>query len=499
MTRLNDEVEGLGPGFGTAAPSRPSNREQPPLRRPWRVLAVTSAAVFMCFLDVTIVNIAFPDLRRYFGDSSLATLSWVINGYGVVFAAALVPAGRLADRIGRRRLFRVGLTGFVMVSALCALAPTAELLVAARCLQALAAAMLVPTSLALLLPEFPLERRATATAIWGATGAVAAATGPALGGLLVAAADWRLIFVVNVPIGLGALVASRGVLAERRDPRQTASPDWWGAGLLAVGVAALALGIVQGPPWGWRSVEVTVSFGVAVLALGVFLRRCARHPAPVIDLGLFRIRSFAVANVGTVVFAIGFYALLLCNVLFLTGVWGWDIALAGIALTPGAVMAALLAPLAGRAADRFGQRAVAVPGALLFAGGAGYLALNATAAPDYVVDLLPGMLLTGSGIGLCISSFGSAAVAELPPSRFATGSAITACFRQIGAVVGIAVLLVVIAAPAPGDDPTGPFRTAWWVMVGTGLVSVGCALALGRVRAGERTLPPRPSAAGPDR
>jgi EmrB/QacA subfamily drug resistance transporter len=453
------------------------------------VLAVTSVAVFMSFLDVTIVNIAFPDLRSHFAESSVATLSWVINGYGVVFAAVLVPAGRWADRVGRRRLFLAGVAGFVAASAVCALAPTPELLVAARVLQAVAAAAIVPTSLALLLPEFPLRRRATATAIWGATGAVAAAAGPALGGLLVAVADWRLVFVVNLPIGLAALLAARGLLTENRDPASTASPDWWGAMLLAVGVGALALGIVQGPDWGWSSFAVIGAAGVAVVALVGFVRRSARHPAPVVELGLFRIRSFAVANAGTVVFAVGFYALLLCNVLFLTGVWRYDIGLAGVALTPGAVMAALLAPFGGRAADRFGQRAVAVPGALLFAGGTAFLATNATATPSYAADLLPGMLLTGAGIGLSISSFGSAAVAELPRTRFATGSAITACFRQIGAVIGIAVLLAVVGAPDPTADAAAAFHSAWWLMAGTGLVAAGCAVALGRVRARDTALP----------
>ncbi len=166
---------------------------------------MTAVAVFMSFLDVTIVNIAFPNLRVEFATTPLPLLSWVINGYGVVFAAALIPAGRLADRIGRRRLFLAGIVVFLVASAGCGLAPTPAVLIAARVVQALGAAAVVPTSLALLLPEFPLAQRATATSIWGATGAVAAATGPALGGALVAWADWRLVFFVNVPIGLAAL------------------------------------------------------------------------------------------------------------------------------------------------------------------------------------------------------------------------------------------------------------------------------------------------------
>jgi len=217
------------------------------VRHRWQVLAVTAVAVFMSFLDVTIVNIAFPNLRADFATTPLPVLSWVINGYGVVFAAALIPAGRLADRIGRRRLFLAGIVVFLLASALCGLAPNPAVLIAARVLQALGAAAVVPTSLALLLPEFPLAQRATATAIWGATGAVAAATGPALGGVLVGWVDWRLVFFVNVPIGIAALVPARRLLTESRDPQGSPAPDWWGAGLLALGVAALALAIVQVP------------------------------------------------------------------------------------------------------------------------------------------------------------------------------------------------------------------------------------------------------------
>src|SRR4051812_41791319 len=184
------------------------------MARRWKVLLVTSVAVFMSFLDVTIVNIAFPDIRSSFSTTSLSDLSWILNAYTIVFAAALVPAGRLADRFGPRRFFLAGLLVFLAASALCGLAGSVEVLVAARVVQALGGAMLVPASIGLVLPEFPLEQRATATALWGATGAVAAATGPSLGGLLVHASDWRLVFFVNIPIGLAALIPARGLLRE---------------------------------------------------------------------------------------------------------------------------------------------------------------------------------------------------------------------------------------------------------------------------------------------
>jgi EmrB/QacA subfamily drug resistance transporter len=344
------------------------------------------------------------------------------------------------------------------------------------------------------LPEFPLERRATATALWGATGAVAAAAGPSLGGVLVEWQGWRAVFFVNLLIGLPALVPARRLLRESREP-QTLFPDALGAVLLAAGVGALALAIVQGPEWGWGSARIVSAFITGAVLLGVFLWRSARHRAPVIELSLFRVRSFAVANAGGFVFATGFYALLLCNVLFLTGVWHYSILRAGIALTPGPLMAALAAPIGGRLSDRFGQRVVAVPGSLLFGLGALLFALETSADASYATDFLPANMLGGAGIGLTFAAFGSAAVAELPRNRYATGGAINNCIRQIGAVLGISTLIVLLGTPTAGNA-LHLFHRAWAFMALTGAIAALAGLALGRVRArhGEE---PTPSAVVP--
>jgi EmrB/QacA subfamily drug resistance transporter len=447
--------------------------------RQWKVLLVTSVAVFMALLDVTIVNIAFPDIRRSFPDEPLADLSWILNAYNVVFAAALVPAGRLADRFGRRRFFLAGIVVFLVASAGCAAAGAVSVLVAARVIQALGAAVLVPTSLSLVLPEFPPAKRATATALWTATGAVAAATGPSLGGLLVDWQGWRWVFLVNLVIGVPALLPASRLLRESKDERATGWPDLIGATLFAAGVAALALAMVKGEDWGWGSARVVGLLIAFVVLLGMFLIRSRRHPAPVIDLSLFRIRSFSVANVGAFVFGIGFFAQLLNGVLFLTGVWGFSALKAGFALTPGPIAAAVCAPLAGRLADRFGQRVIAIPGCALFATGALTLTVSTTAEVRYAAGFLPGVVLAGAGIGFALPAFGSAAVAELPAARFATGSAVAACFRQIGAVVGIAGLVAVLGST---DEPLAAAHNAWALISVTGVVSVVAGAALGRIR-----------------
>src|SRR3954468_18961842 len=428
------------------------------MARRWKVLIVAAVAVFIGFLDVPIVNVAFPDIQRDFASSSRADLSWILNAYNVVFAALLVPSGRLADIAGRKRMFMVGLLVFLAASAACGVAGSVETLVGARILQAVGGAILVPTSLALLLPEFPASQRATATSIWTATGAVAAAVGPSLGGVLVDQLDWRWVFFVNIPIGVAALIPARRILREHREPG--ALPDALGAALLVAGVGLIALGIVKGQDWGWGSTRVVASLAAGVAVLPVVVARSLRHPAPVIELSLFRVRSFSVAVAGTFAFSFAFYALILGNVLFLTQVWGWSILTAGFAITPRPLMAALSAPIGGRLSDRFGQRPVAVPGALLFAAGTTWFALRLGTTPHYASDYLVGTLLTGAGVGLSYAAWASAAVAELPAERFATGSAVVACLRQVGAVLGIAVLIAVLDGASPAD-PVGAFTSAY--------------------------------------
>jgi EmrB/QacA subfamily drug resistance transporter len=448
------------------------------MERRWKVLLVTSVAVFMGFLDVTIVNIAFPDIRASFPHSSLAGLSWVLNAYNVVFAALLVPAGRVADIVGRRRLFFIGLLTFLAASAACGAAGSVEMLVAARVVQAAGAAVLVPTSLGLLLPEFPLEQRATATALWGATGAVAAATGPSLGGILVHATDWRLVFFVNIPIGLAAMIPARRLLREVRQEGGRL-PDALGTTLLTLSVAALSLGIVKGPDWGWGDGRTVGSIAAGIVLFGALLWRSSAHPAPVFELTLFKVRSFSVAVAGTFLFSLAFYALLLCNILFLTEVWGYSVLRAGFAVTPGPLMAALSAALAGRLADRYGQRVLAVPGPLVFALGCVLFALTLGTHSHYLTHYLPATVLTGIGVGMSFASLGSAAVAELAPTRFATGSAIASCLRQIGAVLGISVLVALLGS----GQSLHTFHHAYALMAIPSAAAGLAGLGLGRVRA----------------
>jgi EmrB/QacA subfamily drug resistance transporter len=409
-------------------------------------VTLACAGAFLVFLDTTIVNIAFPDISASFPEASRGLLSWVLDGYFVVIAALLVPAGGLADRFGHRRVFLWGLAGFTVASLLCAIAPSLEALIAFRVLQGIGAAAIAPTSLAIVLDSFPAERRAAGVGLWGAAAAAAAAIGPSLGGALVELSDWRLVFLVNLPLGAAIIWAGRGRLPEHQS-RDSRLPDLPGAAMLALSLAAVTLGIVEGNDWGWTAASTLAAFAAAAALLGGVVFRSRRHPRPIVEPELFSHRSFGIGNLGTLLFATAFFSLLLGNVLFLTTVWGYSVLGAGVAALPGPVWTTLVSGPAGRLADRFGHRAVIVPGALVFAAGA-LLLRSAGAEPDYLGTWLPGATLTGIGIGLAFPTLGSAAVDEIPGDRFATASAVNAAFRQVGAVLGTAILVSIVGDPA---------------------------------------------------
>jgi EmrB/QacA subfamily drug resistance transporter len=435
-------------------------------------VVIACAGAFVAFLDTTIVNIAFPDISSSFAGSGRDALSWVLDGYFVVIAALLVPAGGLADRFGHKRVFLFGVAGFTAASLLCALAPSLELLIAFRVVQGIGAALVVPTSLAIVLDSFPAERRATGVGLWGAAAAAAAAVGPTLGGALVELADWRLVFLVNLPLGAAIVLAGQRRLA-KRPPADSRLPDLPGAVMLALSLALVTLAIVEGNDWGWMAAATLGCFAAAAALLGGVIARSMHHPRPIVDPELFAHGSFRIGNLGTLLFAAAFFSLILGNVLFLTTVWGYTVLQAGAATLPGPTASTIFAGPAGRLADRFGHRAVIVPGTLFFAAGVMVLR-SAGAEPDWLGLWLPGSLLTGIGIGLAFPTLGSAAVRDVPDDRFATASAVNAAFRQIGAVLGTAILVAIVGEPAT-------LAAALSVSNGAYLFSVLAALAAGLV------------------
>jgi EmrB/QacA subfamily drug resistance transporter len=404
---------------------------------PWRAFIVLAIPIFLTILDLFIVNVALPAVALEFPGASLAELSWVLTVYAIVFAAALVPAGKLGDLYGRRRLYVAGLILFLVGSALAAASPSLPLLLAARALQAVGGAAVTPNSLGLILPLFPPQRRPAAIAAWGAIAGLGAATGPVLGALL-ADSSWRWIFLVNLPLGIVALVLVPRMVREIRDQTATRFPDAIGAGFLAIAIGLLTLGLSQASAWSWDG-RVLGSFVIAA-ALGVaFVWRSSRHPAPVVELPMLRQPAFALAMIGSVFFWAGFAALLISSALFLTTVWNFSILEAGFGLAPGPALSAFFAGASGRLGTRFSPGRVGAVGGVLLAIAGLWLIGQLGVEPNYVFAFLPAQLIGGAGIGLAIPSLVAIAVGGLLPSRLSTGTAVYAMFRQIGAALGVAV------------------------------------------------------------
>ncbi len=457
MITSSDTVVGKRRGEVEFPGTTASRRRRTP---PRTVLAVAALGSAVAFIDATIVNIALPSIQRSFPGTSISAISWILNSYNIVFAAFLLPAGRIADLLGRRRMFMLGLELFTAASLFCAIAPSVGLLVAFRIVQAFGAALLVPASLALVLSAFPPDHRSHGVALLAAVAAAAAGLGPSLGGLLVAAANWRLVFLVNIPIGIAAVALSRRLLVESRAAERRRLPDLLGALIFAVAVAALVLAIVKGQDWGWGSVRVIGSFLVAIALGAVFARRCSWHRSPIVDLRLLRIRSLTTANSMTTIAAAGYYGYTLTNVLFLTYVWHYSALKAGLALTPGPFVAAAVAGPSSKLVLRVGHRPVLVAGGLIWGAAVLWFVARVGLKPAFLDDWLPGMVLLGIGAGTLFPNITSAAVAAAPGDRFATATGMNSVARQVGAAFGVALVVAIIGMPSP-LHVLAAFRHAW--------------------------------------
>jgi len=472
-------------------PLTPSTR--PPVS-PWVVLGVASLAAFMVFLDAQVLFVAFDDIRSSFPSVSFTTMSWTLSAYTIALAAALVPSGRMADRFGRRRVFLLGLVAFTLASVLCAFAPTAGLLVVFRVVQALGAAALVPASLALVLSVFPTARVPVAVAVWGAIAALAAAIGPTVGALLVQGWDWRAVFLANVPVGAIALVLGIRVLPESREARQAPFPDPLGIVMMAGALTLLALGIVQSDQWGWVSARTVGALVGGLLVLAVFVRRTLSAPHPALDLMIFARPSVRWANIATAAFTIGFTAMFFGLIQFMLVVWHYGVVRAGLAMIPGPVVVMVLAPLFGRVAARYGQRALLLPGGLVYAAGGALLLTRLGEDPAYASQVLPASLLAGLGVALVIPQLTSAAVQGLPPDDFAAGAAVNQAIRQLGATFGVALTVALLGTLTPtttADD----FLGVWGMLTVCGVLTSAAALPLPR-RHRAAPLSPSPVTAG---
>ena len=444
-----------------------------------KVLALTSIGVTLVSLDISIVNVAFGAIAKDFPESR-RTLTWVFSAYNIAYAAGLLTAGRLADAFGRKRAFLSGLSIFMVGSLLCAFAPSALMLVAARAVQAIGGAVLTPSSLALVLPEFPVEKRSAAIGVWGAVGAVAAASGPTVGGFLVDTFTWHAVFLINIPLCILAIAIGAKLLRESRDETAPRTVDYFGAVLAVFGVGLLTLMIVQSDEWGWFTQRALF---VLVLALGflfAFVMRCRAAAHPVLDLKLLKLPFVTAAAISGFGFTMGFFSLIFVNTQWLQTVWNYSPSRSGLAGIPGPVMAAIVAAPAGRLAQRIGHGRVVAAGAVILCSGNLFLSYWITNTPKYLTHYLPVMVYTGVGVGLCISTISSSATAFLPQPRFAMGSALNNTARQIGAALGVALVSSILVSALANNEYLSGFHTAWRLTSLVILLSGGAMLALYR-------------------
>lgn len=448
--------------------------------RPGAVLAIVSLGVILSGIDLFIVNIAFPQIGTALRVRDISDLSWLLNAYTIVFAALLIPLGRLADRNGRKAGFLLGVGLFTAASACCAAANSLSLLIAFRALQGAGAALLTPTSLGLLLQAYPPERRAGAVRIWTAMGSVAAVIGPLAGGLLVQA-SWRWVFLVNIPVGLVAIVAGLRRLPAAR-PDRGPFPDVIGTILLVAAVGALTLALVDGNEWHWDSARITGLFAGAAVTLVLALLRAARHPSPAFDLGLLRVPGVAAALASTLLLCTAFGAMIFSLVLLAENTWGWSALRSGLAAAPNAVLVLPAAMLAGflLSRPRITVPLVMTAGSVLYAAGIGWWRWGVTAHPAYVPNLLIGLLLAGVGLGFTMPIVFGAATAPLPAHRFATGSALVNMVRQVGITLGVAVLVAVLQTPTSGAVAIGALDRGWVTIAIIALVTPLPLIFLGR-------------------
>ena len=451
-------------------------------RRAKIVAATMAGAAFVSSLDLFVVNVAFDRIGADFGvgapgGPSPADLSWVLTAYAVTFAALLVPFGRLADRYGPRRMFLAGLAVFVIGSAACAASTAVGELVGFRVVQAIGAAALTPTSLSILLAALPAAKRLAGVRFWAATGAVAAAVGPSVGGVLTQL-SWRWVFLINLPLGvLLWIVAARRVPRDRPD-NAAPRPDFLGAVVFAAAVGLVALGLVKSADWGWGDVRTLVSFAGAAVLIAGFVVRSRHHPAPVIAPALLRVRSFRNAVIAMFAFSVAFGGNLLLGILWLQQVWGYSPMTTGFAIIVGPIMVPITTALTQRYLSRIPPGRLAACGAAVFAAGLVVSLVQMSAEPAYLSSYVPGWLLVGIGVGLALPNLMGGATYDLPPDESATGSGVITMARQIGFVAGVSILFAILGNRAGAAAVEG-FRETWWVLVGALLLSGAAALRMG--------------------
>jgi EmrB/QacA subfamily drug resistance transporter len=406
------------------------------MERKWWTLIAVSVAIFMLLLDITVVNVALPDIQRSL-HSSFADLQWVVNAYSLTLAAFLLTAGAVSDLIGRRRVFTIGLIVFTASSAACGLSGSPLALNLARAVQGLGGAMMFATSLALIAQAFHGRERGLAFGVYGGVIGAAVAVGPVIGGVITSAIGWQWIFFVNVPIGIGAVFLTLSQVSESRDPNAV-GVDWLGLVTFSGSLFLLVFALIEGNERGWGSTRILTFLIAAAVLFAVFLVVEHRQARPMLDLTLFRRPAFAGASIVALAVSASMFSMFLYLTLYIQDVLGYGPLQAGLRFLPITLMTFVVAPISGKLSVRVPIRLLLGAGLALVS--AGLLAMTAIDASSGWSTLIPGFLLAGVGVGLINPPLASTAVGVVHHSRSGMASGINSTFRQVGIATGVAGL-----------------------------------------------------------
>jgi EmrB/QacA subfamily drug resistance transporter len=459
--------------------------------RKWWTLAAVAFGLFMIMLDNTVVNVALPSMARDLG-VGLSELEWIVTGYALTFASLMLTGGKLADLLGRRLVFVVGLVIFTGSSLGCGLAESGDVLIGARVVQGVGAALMNPATLSIIAATFPPHQRGMAIGIWAGVSALALAIGPLVGGLLTEHLNWSWIFFVNVPVGILAIVASFVLIPESKDESAEQRLDLPGLLTSGVGLFALTYGLIEANTYGWTSGRIVGSFVVAAVMLIAFVLLEMRQRLPMLDLSLFRNGTFAGANLAVLLVALAMFGVFFFVSLYMQGILGYSAVQAGAAFLPMTVLIILVAPIAGKTSDRVGSRWLMTSGMLLVA--AQLLYFSRLDVHSTFWNLLPGLLVGGVGMALVMTPRAAAAVRALPVDKSGVGSAVLNAFRQVGGAMGIALMGAIMAhqvgrveGPAVFRDPerfVDGFSTT--LLVAAVIALAGAVVSAALVRPHER-------------
>jgi EmrB/QacA subfamily drug resistance transporter len=440
-------------------------------------LAIAGLAAMATYLDTTILFVAFPGITASFQDSSTSILSWVLNAYTITFAALLVPAGKLADRLGQRLAFLVGSATFSVASLACGLAPSVGFLIFARVVQGAGAAILVPASLALVMAAYPRDKLPHVIAIWGAIGALSAALGPSLGALIINSFGWRWAFFINLPVGVVTIATGVRYLRESKDSTARI-PSPVGVILLIMAAGTLLYGLVESDNVGWVSVRTITVLVVGIVLLAAFVAHQRHTDSPTLDPELFTLQNFRWGNLAMLSFNVSFTAMFFGLILFLVNVWDWSILKAGLAVAPGPALAAILAARFGKLAGQIGQRPLVIAGGIMAAASGIYRVLFLDENVNYLVDFAVPLALSAFAIGLVFPQVTSVALQAVPANRVGVGGATTQAVRQFRGSLGVALTITLRGAATETLDLVAGFNRIWWLVVVGGIVTTLCALPL---------------------